>query len=263
MAIVNLFVDVVVGIGAGLIAGLLGTGNSLVVLPALMFSFYKQYPVSIALLMAVATNLAICGVSIFFTTLFHHKHVKTDWNILKITAPAYFLASIIGPRVAHLLPVNILKILIIIFIFFAAVTLMLKEKPAKPNYLPSSYNLFASSFVITFLSSITGMATGVLFVPYLSWLRVDIKKAISIALPGAVIFSFTAMVGYIITGWGNPLLPKWSLGYVYLPSAVIISVFAAIFSVYGVRLHQKINISKLRKVFALLLIIAGCVALKI
>jgi uncharacterized membrane protein YfcA len=158
--------------------------------------------------------------------------------------------------------VHILKTYIAIFIFFAAFTLVLKDKPADINYLPGKKNLFFSSLIVSFLSSISGMASGILIVPYLTWLGVDIKKAISIALPGAVLFSFTAMVGYILTGWGNPSLPKWSLGYVYLPTAIIISIVAACFTTFGAKLHHKINVSKLKKLFAILLVIAGIATLE-
>ena len=107
------------------------------------------------------------------------------------------------------------------------------------------------------------MASGILIVPSLSWLGVHIKKAISIALPGAVIFSFVAMIGYVITGWNRPELPKWSLGYVYIPTAIIVSFFAALASPLGVHLHNKLDIAKLRKLFAILLIIAGVATLTV
>jgi uncharacterized membrane protein YfcA len=51
----------------------------------------------VALPLAVGTNLAICGVSILFATISHHKHLKTDWKIFKITGSAYFIGSLIGP----------------------------------------------------------------------------------------------------------------------------------------------------------------------
>lgn len=260
--IFRLLMDVLVGMAAGFIAGLLGTGNSLVVLPALIFSFNAAYSKEVGLPLAVGTNLAICGVSILFATISHHKHLKTDWNIFKVTGPAYFIGSLIGPWIANLLPMHVLKTYIAIFIFIAAFTLLLKDKPSDKNYLPSKKNLFSSSLIVSFLSSISGMASGVLMVPYLTWLGVDIKKAISIALPGAVLFSFTAMIGYILTGWGNPSLPDWSLGYVYLPTAIIISIIAASCTTLGVKLHHKINVSKLKKLFAILLVIAGIATLK-
>lgn len=256
-------IDIIVGIAAGFIAGLLGTGNSLVVLPALILLFPTYgIPLDMALPLAVGTNLAICGVSILFAAISHNKHSKMDWNIFYVTGPAYFIGSLIGPWIAYLLPVHILKTYIAIFIFFAAFTLLLKEKSHKLDYLPSQKNLFISSFIVSLLSSISGMASGVLIVPYLTWLGVDIKKAISIALPGAVVFSFTAMVGYMITGWGIPSLPSYSLGYIYLPTTIVISIAAALCTQYGVKLHHQLDISKLKKLFALLLFIAGIATLR-
>lgn len=255
--LLHLIIDMIVGIAAGLIAGLLGTGNSLVVLPALIFIFPRSgMAPAVALPLAIGTNLAICGISILVANISHHKHMKTDWKILRFTGPGYFIGSFLGPWVARYVPTHALKIYIAVFILFAAFTLVWKEKPHKEGYIPSRKNLFSSSFIISFLSSISGMATGIMIVPYLTWLGVNIKKAISIALPGAVIFSFTAMAGYIITGWANPALPKWSLGYVYLPTAIVISLFAALCSPLGVKLHHKINISKLRNLFALILVFA-------
>ena len=264
MFFIYLLLDVLIGAGAGLIAGLLGTGNSLVVLPALIFIFNaKMAGSAVELPLAVGTNLAICGISILVANIMHSKHQKIDWKIVRLIAPAYFIGSLVGPWVAHYLPVHALKIYIAIFIFVAALTLLLKEKPSKEGYLPSKTNLFTSSLLVSFLSSISGMASGILIVPYLSWLGVQIKKAISIALPGAVIFSFVAMIGYIVTGWHHPGLPKWSLGYVYIPTVLIVSFFAALASPLGVYLHNKMDISKLRKLFAALLIIAGVATLTV
>src|SRR3989338_299401 len=103
--IIHLIIDILVGIAAGFIAGLLGTGNSLVVLPALIFIFSANMPPEVALPLAVGTNLAICGVSILFATISHNKHIKMDWKIFQITGPAYFLGSLLGPWVAKILPV--------------------------------------------------------------------------------------------------------------------------------------------------------------
>ena len=62
--IFHILIDIIIGIAAGFIAGLLGTGNSLVVLPALIFIFTSTFSPEVALPLAVGTNLAICGVSI-------------------------------------------------------------------------------------------------------------------------------------------------------------------------------------------------------
>jgi uncharacterized protein len=259
----HLLIDVLVGAAAGLIAGLLGTGNSLVVLPALIFIFHATMASSVALPLAVGTNLAICGVSILVACIVHSRHQKTDWKIVKIIVTPYAIGSLVGPWVAHYLPAQALKTYIAIFIFFAAFTLLFKEKPAQEDCIPGWKNLFFSSLIVSFLSSISGMASGILMVPYLSWIGVPIKKAISIALPGAVIFSFVAMIGYLLSGLGNPALPRWSIGYIYLPTAVIISAAAALCSPYGVRLHHQLDIRKLKKLFALLLVIAGIATLSV
>lgn len=258
-----LLINVLVGAAAGIIAGLLGTGNSLVVLPALIFILPNiGVAPDIALPLAVGTNLAICGISILVANINHRKHIKIDWKILQTTGPAYFTGSLLGPWVAKYIPRHTLKDYIALFILFAAFTLIFKAKPQTEDHLPSRKNLFISSLIVSFLSSISGMASGILMVPYLTWINVPIKKAISIALPCAVIFSFTAMAGYIISGWNNPYLPKWSLGYVYLPTTIIISIVAASCSSLGVKLHHRIDMEKVKKLFVLLLIIAAFITLK-
>src|SRR5262245_29485001 len=99
----HLIIDILVGATAGFIAGLLGTGNSLVVLPALILIFSSQYPAAIALPLAIGTNLGICGVAILVAAISHHKHMRTDWKILRTTGPAYFIASLLGPWVVRFL----------------------------------------------------------------------------------------------------------------------------------------------------------------
>ena len=98
---------------------------------------------------------------------------------------------------------------------------------------------------------------GTLSVPFLLWNNLDMRKAIGTSAAIGFPIALAGCFGYIVNGWNAANLPPYSFGYIYLPSLfgiVVVSMFTA---PLGARLAQTLPVPKLKKCFALLLIVIG------
>jgi uncharacterized membrane protein YfcA len=115
--------------------------------------------------------------------------------------------------------------------------------------------LFATGSGIGAISALVSIGGGSLTVPYLSWQNIEIKKAIGTSAAIGLAISIAGTMGYLVNGWGNSPVDDYTLGYVYLPAVVLISITSFITAPYGVQLAYKLPIPILKKIFAVLLII--------
>jgi uncharacterized membrane protein YfcA len=63
--------------------------------------------------------------------------------------------------------------------------------------------------------------------------------------------------GYVAAGWNVPGLPPWSLGFVYLPAFVGISITSILVAPWGARLAHRLTGATLRRIFAIFLVLMG------
>ena len=122
---------------AGFLAGLLGVGGGVVIVPILMFIFTAQhFPVDHMIHIAIGTSLA----SIMFTSVAslraHNAHGAVNWAIVKRITPGILLGTLAGTFLVAKLPANLLKGLFIVFLFYVATQLMLNIKPKPMRQLP-------------------------------------------------------------------------------------------------------------------------------
>ncbi len=122
---------------------------------------------------------------------------------------------------------------------------------------PDIWTLAGAGLIIGGVSSLVGLGGGSLTVPFLRWCGVDMHKAVgtssAVAWPIAVAGTF----GFVVSGWGNPLLPAWSLGYVSLPATLGIACTSVFFAPLGARLAHALPVPTLRKVFAVFLYVTA------
>ncbi|MGK0367640.1 MAG: putative membrane protein YfcA, partial [Thermoproteota archaeon] len=104
-------------------------------------------------------------------------------------------------------------------------------------------------------SSILGIGGGTITVPFLSWSGLNMKKAVGISAAVGIPIAIFGAGTYMFKGLNNPLLPEYSLGYIYLPAFFGIITTSSIFSKMGTKLSQKIPQDKLYRYFALFILI--------
>ncbi len=246
------------GAVAGFLAGLLGVGGGLVIVPALAFIFAAQhFPAAYIAHLALGTSLA----SILFTSLSsvraHHAHRAVSWGILRGVTPGIIAGTLAGTVVAAHLSTGFLKAFFVVFVYYVATQMLLNIKPKPSRELPGKAGMFAAGGVIGGVSSLVGIGGGTLSVPFMTWCNVKMHQAIGTSAAIGFPIAAAGAVGYALNGVGHPELPRYSLGFVYLSALAGLVVASVLTAPWGARLAHRLPVAKLKKIFAFLLYAIG------
>lgn len=246
------------GAFAGVLAGLLGIGGGLVIVPALTFMFTGfGFPDAHILHMALGTSLA----SIIFTSVSsvraHHKRGAVNWDALKSITPGIILGTFGGTWVAAALSTNALKIVFVVFLYYVSYQMLRGGKPKPSRHLPGAAGMFGAGGVIGVFSSLVGIGGGTLSVPFLVFCNQAIHTAVGTAAAIGLPIALAGAAGYAINGMGIEGLPGPHIGFIYIPALMGV-VCASVFTApLGAKLAHSLPVAKLKKVFALLLILTA------
>ncbi|MEW5838322.1 MAG: sulfite exporter TauE/SafE family protein [Pseudomonadota bacterium] len=247
------------GIFAGLMAGMLGIGGGLIIVPILvwLFSIQGHVPADAMMQIAVGTSLATIILTSIGSIWSHHQKGAVDWLIVRKILLGLLIGSVAGSVIAHFMPSEILKKVFGILQIIIALQMALGRPPEAKRQLPGAVGMTAAGSVVGSISSLMGMGGGAVSTPYFVWCNVPMRRAIAtsaaIGLPAAL----AGTAAYIFTGWSVPDLPAMSLGYVYLPAWISIGVMSIFFAIIGAKLTHVLPIAILKRVFAVLLLVLG------
>jgi uncharacterized membrane protein YfcA len=246
------------GAFVGVLAGLLGVGGGLVIVPILVIAFGLQnVPQEIIMHMALGTSLA----SIIFTSISsfmaHHKRGAVQWQTVRRIVVGVMLGTFLGSCVAAVLSTNVLKLFFVLFLYFCAYQFLTNRRPKPTRELPGPFGMFLSGNIIGAISSWVGIGGGTLSVPYMIWCNVPVHRAIGTSAAIGLPIAIAGTAGFLYNGWGHALLPAYSVGFIYLPGLVGIAAVSVLTAPLGVKLAHSLPVDKLKKIFALLLIVVG------
>ena len=108
--------------------------------------------------------------------------------------------------------------------------------------------------VMGFISSLAGIGGAVLTINFLTWCNVKIHEAIGTSSAVGFPIALAGTLGYVITGLMDPDLPKWSLGYVYVPAFMGIAMTSFLIAPIGAKLAHKLPVAMLKKIFMIFLL---------
>ena len=246
------------GVFAGFLAGLLGVGGGLVIVPVLVFIFTAQhFPPEQVMHIALGTSLA----SIMFTSVSslraHHAHGAVNWAVVRGITPGIIAGTLGGTVVAAQLSTAFLKVFFVVFLYYVATQMVLNIKPKPTRELPGRAGMFGVGSVIGAVSSLVGIGGGTLSVPFMTWCNVKLHQAIGTSAAIGFPIAAAGAAGYIANGWMRDALPAYSLGFVYLPALVGLVAASVLTAPYGARLAHRLPVARLKKIFALLLYALG------
>jgi uncharacterized protein len=249
---------ILVGAIAGILAGLLGIGGGLVIVPMLVYCFTLQsIPYEHLMQIALGTSMA----SIIFTSvssfLAHHRRGAVEWSVVKRIALGILIGTYFGAWIATGLSTEFLKVFFVVFIYYVAVQMLLNKKPKASRQLPGHVGMFGAGNVIGVVSSLVGIGGGTLSVPFMIWHNIPLHRAIGTSAAIGFPIAIAGTVGYLVNGIGVPGLPSYSIGYIYLPALAGIVCTSVLTAPLGVRLAHYLPVDRLRRVFAVLLLLVG------
>ena len=249
---------ILVGLCAGLLAGLLGVGGGLIIVPTLFFVFTWQHFPSIHIQhLALGTSLATIVITSFSSVRTHHAHGAVAWQAFQRITPGIVIGTFFGAWVAAQLSTSSLKIFFIIFTYYVATQMLLDIKPKPHRQLPGLTGLSLTGGAIGLISSLVGIGGGSMSVPFLLWCNMNMHNAIGTSAAIGFPIALTGAIGYMINGIHVKDLPAYSCGYVYLPAFLGIATASFLTAPFGAHLAHKLPVSRLKKIFALLLLIIG------
>ncbi|MFO1206561.1 MAG: sulfite exporter TauE/SafE family protein [Burkholderiales bacterium] len=245
---------VLLGAGAGFLAGLLGIGGGLVQVPLLVFLFgLQQVPSEHVLHLALGTAMASVLFTAASSVRAHHNHGAVNWTIVRRMAPGIAFGVAVAAVIAGQLQTRYLAMFFTVFVYFAATQLILNLRPTATRTLPGAGGMFAVGAVIGGVSSLVAAGGALLSVPYMTWCNVRLHEAIGTAAAIGFPVAIAGTIGYVVNGWGEAGLPEWSLGYVYLPVLALLVIASMATAPLGAKLAHATSTRKLRTLFAILL----------
>ncbi len=250
----------VIGILAGVLSGLLGIGGGIVTIPCFVLVFSQlDIPQGTIMHLAIGTSLAAMVFNTFSGSYTHHRKQAVLFHIVKPMILGVLLGAILGATAANALSSHFLQISFGVFEILLGIRFLLPDsKTRKKHPLPSFWPLSGISFCVTSLSTLLGIGGGMVNVPILSHFGVPIKKAIGTSSALSFLISFCGAVFFLLLGMHSTKAPD-TLGFLYIPAFLIISVVSFFAAPYGARLTHRLPTKVLKKVFAVILLAAGIV----
>jgi uncharacterized protein len=246
------------GLFAGLLSGLLGVGGGLIMVPVLSFIFaHLGFSPMFIMHMALGTSLAVIVFTSIASSRAHHQHQNVDWVILKNITFGIMLGAFFGSLIAAKFDASLLKWFFTMYVFIVALQILSNYTPNPARVLPARPSLNLVGLCIGLISSFVGIGGGTLSVPFLIYCNINTKRAIGTSSAIGLPIAIAGALGYWLAGLQVSNLPNGSLGFIYLPAFMIIAVSSLISAPLGALLVQKLSVKKLKKIFALLLIVIG------
>lgn len=247
-----------VGAVSGILAGLLGIGGGLVIVPMLIFCFSRQQiPNELTMHLALGTSMA----SIIFTAASsfwaHHKRGAVHWIIVRRIVLGIFVGTFLGSCIAARMSTNFLKGFFVVFLYYVATQMLLNKKPKPSRQLPGSAGMFGVGNVIGAFSSMVGIGGGTLSVPFMTWCNIPVHEAIGTSAAIGFPIAIAGTIGYVYNGLHNVNLPDYSIGFVYLPALAGLIITSVLTAPIGVKLAHSLPVGRLKRIFAILLYIVG------
>ncbi|MBI1673529.1 sulfite exporter TauE/SafE family protein [Shewanella sp. DW31] len=255
------FICLALGAFVGFMAGLLGIGGGLIVVPALLY-ILPSVGISSTQLphIAIATSLAAIILTSISSARAHHKRGNVPWNLFKSMLPGLIIGALASGFIAERIPADKLQQGFAIFVILMTIQMAYPVKAESNRQLPNSVVLFVVSAFVAVLAGLTGIGGGILIVPFLTFYGLQMRQAVGFSAAMGFLISLSGSFGYIIAGMNTPELPYGTLGYIYLPALFGLVITSVLMAPVGVKAASTWPTSVLKKIFALLLL---CVGLKL
>lgn len=244
------------GAVGGVLAGLLGIGGGIVIVPALdaALSFLQVDP-AIRMHMAVATSLATIIPTSIASSRAHHKRAAVDIDLVRRWAIFVILGSLLGSFIAAQVDSSVL------YIVFASVALIIAIKQVLPlkgktlsQDVPRGSLVLLVPTGIGTISSMMGIGGGTLSVAALTLFNQPIHKAVGTAALFGLAISLPGTIGFMVAGFDDPRLPPGSIGYVNLIGFALISPMAVLTAPIGASIAHRLSQRQLSLVFGIFLL---------
>jgi uncharacterized membrane protein YfcA len=250
---------VIAGVVGGLLAGMLGVGGGIVIVPVLYHVLdLMGIDPNVRMHVAVGTSLATIIPTSISSLRSHNAKGAVDWELLRRWLVPMLVGVLIGSALAGWAKGQALAL------FFAVVALpvaihmaFLGEGRRIADRLPQGIGGWLLPGGISGVSTMMGIGGGTIGVPSMTLFGMPIHRAVGTASAFGAIISVPGTIGAIIAGWGVPHLPPYSLGYVNVLGFLLIAPASYFVAPFGAQMAHSTDKRSLRMAFAFFIAITA------
>jgi uncharacterized membrane protein YfcA len=245
---------------AGFMAGLLGVGGGIIIVPALYYAFtVLDFELVTRMHLAVGTSLAIIIPTSIISTKTHMEYDAVDFKMVKSFGLFILIGVVLGTFLAVNLKTPTLVLFFSIFAFMVGLFfIFLREKLVENPKTISDIVKNISGIVIGFISIPLGIGGGSLMVPFMRTFGYDIRKSIGTAAAVGFLIAISGTITMIIGGKIiNNINTPFSVGYINLLGFAVFVPVTMIMARLGAKAVYKINKKLLSKIFGTFLLIVS------
>lgn len=245
-----------VGAFVGFLAGLLGIGGGMTLVPILAALFTAQalspdHSVHLALGTAMASVVFTSSASVRE----HHRLGSVDWSIVRRLAPGMVAGSLLSTLASGFIAQRVLALAFAVIVYAGATQLLLGRKPKAARTMPGAAATFGIGGAIGVICGLVSAGGAFLTVPFMLFCGVPMHTAIGTAAAVGIPVAAIGTVGFIVSGLSADVLPPHALGFVLLPALAALVVGSVVTAPFGARAAHKLPVATLKRVFAGLLFI--------
>jgi uncharacterized membrane protein YfcA len=244
------------GVGAitGFFAGLLGIGGGAIIVPLLVILFEAQgLPKDHLLHLAVGTAMATILFTSVSSARAHAKRGAIRWDLALKMTPGILAGGVVGSWITGLVSGAVFGALFAAVIVLAGTSMLLEFKPKPSRQPPGMAGMSSAGFAISALSAFAAVGGAFLTVPFMLWCNVPLLTAIGTAASIGFPIALSGTIGFVASGWDNPALPPYSLGFVFLPALAGVIVASVLVAPLGAATAHRLPTKWMRRISALLL----------
>ncbi|MDP1899336.1 MAG: sulfite exporter TauE/SafE family protein [Rubrivivax sp.] len=242
----------VTGVVAGLLAGMLGVGGGIVIVPVLfhLFTLLGIDP-AVRMHLAVGTSLASIIPTSITSALAHCRRGNLDPALIRHLLPSVLVGVLVGNLLSGQLSGKILTAVFACIALLVALNMAFRPERITPGHrLPGRWGTAGIGGSIGGLSTLMGIGGGTLSVPILSHFGTPMHRAVGTGAMLGTVISIPGALGFLVNGWHALHLPPASLGYVNLLGLALIVPATMLTTGRGARLAARTDARRLRQVFA-------------
>lgn len=246
----------VLGALTGFVAGLLGVGGGVVIVPGLFYIFkFLGLDPSAYMHVFIGTSLTLVIPTGLSSVRAHRQRGAVDFDLVKRIGIGIVFGVIIGAGLADHLAGSTLKMIFACAILCLAVIMLADPSRFQLHHeVPRQPWAAQAGAFIGMISTLVGIGGATLSVPFMSLCRVPIHKAIGTAAALGIVIAVPGTIGFIIIGWGQAGLPPYSLGYVNVVIWGLIMPVSILCAPLGAAVSHKVPVKALRKGFAVFIL---------
>ena len=242
------------GAFVGFLAGLLGIGGGMTLVPVLAAMFTaQQLAPEHTVHLALGTGMA----SIMFTSSAsvrtHHRLGAVDWSLVRRLGPAMVVGTLLATSLSGWVPQRALALAFAVIVYAGATQILLGRKPSAARSLPGTPALVAIGLLIGVVCGLVSAGGAFMTVPFMLFCGLAMTTAIGTGAALGVPVAVLGTVGYVLSGRQVPDLPPLALGFVHGPALLGIVAGSVLTAPFGARAAHRMPVATLRRIFAALL----------